>query len=46
MMDDAGFILTTYAVTFAGIAAYALYVVRRGRRAAQQLPDDVKPWLE
>jgi hypothetical protein len=45
-MDDAGFILTTYVVTFASIAAYALYVVRRGRRTSQQLPDDVKPWVE
>jgi heme exporter protein CcmD len=44
MMDDAGFILTCYAVTFGAIAAYAAYVLRRGRRATAQLPDEVKPW--
>lgn len=43
-MDDAGFIFLVYAVTFGGIVAYASYVVRRGRRAAAQLPDDAKPW--
>ena len=32
-MQDAGFVFGCYIVTFGAIAAYALYVVRRGRRA-------------
>jgi hypothetical protein len=43
-MEDAGFVLGSYLVSFAAIAVYALYVVRRGRRAAESLPDDVKSW--
>ena len=43
-MDNAGFIFTSYALTFGSILAYALYVVRRGRRATDQLPDESKPW--
>jgi hypothetical protein len=44
MMEDAGFILTCYAVTFGAVIAYAAYVIRRGRQATAQLPDEVKPW--
>jgi hypothetical protein len=43
-MEDLGFVLTTYIVTFASVAALALYVVRRGRRLAEQLPAKDKPW--
>ena len=43
-MEDAGFILGSYLISFGAIAAYALYVVRRGRRATESLPDDAKPW--
>jgi heme exporter protein CcmD len=43
-MEDAGFILTAYAVTFGAIAAYAAYVIRRGRQVTAELPDEVKPW--
>jgi hypothetical protein len=28
-----------------GMAAYALYVVRRGRHLAARLPDEDKPWV-
>ena len=45
MMDDAGFIVTSYVLTFGGILAYAWYVVRRGKKATEQLPDESKPWL-
>lgn len=45
MMDDAGFIVTSYVLTFGCILAYAWYVVRRGKKATEQLPDDSKPWL-
>jgi hypothetical protein len=44
-MEDAGFIFTAYAVTFGAVIAYAAYVIRRGRRATAELPDEVKPWL-
>lgn len=43
-MEDAGFIFTTYALTFGAVAAYVAYVLRRGRNAAAELPDDAKPW--
>ncbi len=43
-MEDIGFILTSYLVTFASVAALALFVVRRGRRLAEQLPPQDKPW--
>jgi hypothetical protein len=44
-MEDAGFILTCYALTFGAVVAYAAYVIRRGKRMTSQLPDEVKPWL-
>ena len=31
-MEDAGFIIGSYVVTFAGIGAYAWYVLRRARK--------------
>ena len=44
-MEDIGFILTTYIVTFAAIGAMALFIVRRGRRLAERLPAKDKPWI-
>jgi len=44
-MEDAGFIIGSYAVTFAAIAAYAWRVRIRGRRLARRVPDDAKPWV-
>ena len=43
-MEDAGFIIGSYVVTFGAIGAYALYVLRRARRTTSQLPDEAKPW--
>lgn len=43
-MDDIGFILTSYVVTFAGVAALVWHVLRRGKSLASQLPDEDKPW--
>jgi heme exporter protein CcmD len=45
MMEDAGFIVTAYVLTFGVVLGYAWAVVRRGRRATEQLPDESKPWL-
>jgi len=43
-MEDAGFILGGYALTFGVIALMAWNVLRRGRRLADQIPDDEKYW--
>ena len=44
IMEDAGYIVGSYVVTFGGIGAYALYVLRRAKRATSRLPDEAKPW--
>jgi len=43
-MEDAGFILGGYALTFGVIVVMAWNVLRRGRRLADQIPDDEKYW--
>jgi heme exporter protein CcmD len=43
-MEDAGFIIGAYVITFGSIAIYAWRVLARGRQVARQLPDDAKPW--
>jgi heme exporter protein CcmD len=43
-MEDAGFIIGSYVVTFGAIAAYATWVLRRARRITAELPDEAKPW--
>jgi heme exporter protein CcmD len=44
VMEDAGFVIGSYVVTFGAIAAYAGYVLRRARRVTKGLPDEAKPW--
>jgi len=44
-MEDAGFIVSSYVVTFGGVVLYAWYVLRRGKKATDHLPDDSKPWV-
>lgn len=44
LMDDAGFILGSYAVTFAVIGAFAWRVLGQGRRLADRVDDDRKYW--
>ncbi len=44
-MEDAGFILGGYALTFAAVVLMAWRVVRTGRRLAQRVPDAEKYWL-
>jgi hypothetical protein len=44
-MDHVGFILTTYLVAFGASVALAWRTLRRGRRLAEQLPDEDKPWI-
>lgn len=43
-MEDAGFILGSYAVTFVVIAGFTWRVLRSGRRLAHQIDDDDKYW--
>lgn len=42
--DDAGFILGSYAVTFAVIGGFAWRVLRGGRRLADRVDDERKYW--
>ena len=43
-MEDAGFILGGYALTFGAVAFYAWRLLRNGRRLARRVPDDEKYW--
>jgi heme/copper-type cytochrome/quinol oxidase subunit 2 len=43
-MEDIGFILATYVATFVGVVGLTAYYVVRGRRLAEQLPPEDKPW--
>ena len=43
-MDDAGFILGSYVLTFAAVGLFAWRVLRSGRRLSRQVPDDQEYW--
>jgi hypothetical protein len=43
-MEDAGFIIGSYVLTFAAVALVAWRYVRRGRQLAARVPDDEKYW--
>ena len=43
-LQYAGKIVGCYALTVAGILAYAVYTVRKGRALARRLPDEDRPW--
>ncbi len=43
-MEDAGFILGSYALVFGTVALYAWRVLRHARRLARQIPDGEKYW--
>lgn len=44
-MEDAGFIIGSYVLTFAAVALLSWRYVRSGRRCAEQVPDEEKYWL-
>lgn len=44
-MEDAGFILGGYVLTFGVVALMAWRVLRSGRKLAQRVPDEEKYWL-
>ena len=41
-MEDAGFIIGCYVITFGAIATYAVAVLRQARRVTALLPDGAK----
>jgi heme exporter protein CcmD len=43
-MDDAGFIIGSYVITFAVVGIFAWRSLRQGRRLADQVDDDHKYW--
>ncbi len=43
-MEDAGFILGSYALVFGVVAAYSWRVLRSARRAARRVADAEKYW--
>lgn len=44
-MEDAGFIIGSYLLTFATVSLVAWRYVRSGRRLARRVPDEEKYWL-
>lgn len=43
-MDDAGFIVGSYLITFGVVALYAWLTVRRGRKLSARVPEEEKYW--
>jgi len=43
-MDDAGFIIGSYVITFGVVALYAWATVRRGRKLSRSVPQEEKYW--
>jgi heme exporter protein CcmD len=43
-MDDAGFIIGSYVLTFVVVGVFAWRSLRNGRRLADQVDDDRKYW--
>ena len=44
LIENAGYIYGSYAITFAVIGAFAWRVVRQGRKLGQQVDDADKYW--
>jgi hypothetical protein len=43
-MNDAGFIIGSYAVAVGAVAAYAVAIIRRARRLGRAVPREERPW--
>jgi heme exporter protein CcmD len=43
-MEDAGFVIGSYVITFAVVGALAVRIMRRGRQLAQRVDDADKYW--
>lgn len=44
-MEDAGFIIGGYVLTFVTVSLMSWRVLRAGKRLGKQVPDADKPWL-
>ena len=44
-MEDAGFIIGSYVLTFVTVGLFAWRSVRSGRKLADHVPDEEKYWL-
>ncbi len=44
VMEDAGFIIGSYALTFAVVGVLAWRYVSSGRKLAEKVPDEEKYW--
>ncbi len=44
IFEDAGFIVTSYVVTFGAIGVIAWRLVSAGKKLGKQVPDDEKYW--
>lgn len=44
-VSDAGFIIGSYLITLGAIGAFAFRTIRLGRKLANEVPDEEKPWL-
>lgn len=43
-MDDLGFVLASYIVTFGAVAVYTVVSLRRSRRDGENIPPRDRPW--
>ena len=43
-MEDAGFILGSWIITVMSVAAYAVWVIRRGRTLSEHATSEDMPW--
>ncbi|HZB39409.1 MAG TPA: heme exporter protein CcmD [Ilumatobacter sp.] len=43
-MEDAGFVIGSYVITFAVVGALSVRIMRRGRQLAQRVDDADKYW--
>jgi hypothetical protein len=43
-MENVGKIVACYIIVLGGSAGYALWMLRRGRRLSDEVPDEEKSW--
>ena len=44
-MTDAGYIAVSYVLVLGSTAAYAVWVIAKGRRLSRQVPPEDRRWL-
>ena len=45
-MGDAQYVLSAYGIVLATVGGYALWLARRGRKAAEQVPPERRRWSD